>query len=749
MLLLLLLLQDNHIIPFDMADNFWEMGEVGPCGPCTELHYDRIGGRDASAIVNMDDPDVIEIWNLVFMQMNREEDGSLKPLPAKHIDTGMGFERILSILQDKRSNYDTDAFLPLFSEIKKVTGTDRDYTGKLGLDDEGAVDTAYRVIADHIRTITFAITDGAVPDKGGRGYVLRRVVRRAVRFGRQCLGAEGTFFYLLVDKVVEMMGDAFPELRSKVDYVKEIIQEEEEQFGRTLDRGIKRFDTIADAVKASGSTVIPGKDAFKLYDTFGFPHDLTIMMAEEKAMTVDMDGFHTEMKEQQEKSKGKKGSSKKMVLEAEQTDYLQKAGVEPTDDSSKYTWNINPSTKVKSIYTEDGFKESATTGEFGIFGIIVEATPYYAEQGGQIFDTGVLLIEADDGDDTVFDVIDCQKFGGYVLHIGELKGGSLQLEASIQARVDYTRRGRIAPNHTCTHSVNYALRQVLGNNGKQKIDQRGSLNSPEVLRFDFTYPKAMTADELAQVEKLVQEDVSKDLKVYIKESPLAAAKKINTLRAVFGETYPDPVRVVSVGVPVDQLLEDPENPEWMKYSVEFCGGTHVESLAAGSCFVVSKEESISKGVRRIYGLTGMRAQQAIAEGQDLGAKVEAAGKLAGAALETEVNALRKDIESRDALSAATQIQLRKDVEALAKKVLEANKAKAAALKEKVQKEALTVAATAKSNGIELLVVMLDELQADAKLTKPVVEAVQKELGDGTAVIGMSKGSGKVSLAPSL
>eukprot|EP01043_Picozoa_sp_COSAG02_P036011 COSAG02_NODE_2613_length_8415_cov_189.763829_4_plen_515_part_00 len=510
--------QAGQILPFDAHDNFWEMGDTGPCGPCTELHYDRIGGRDAASIVNMDDPDVIEIWNLVFMQMNRNEDRSLDMLPAKHIDTGMGFERIVSILQNKPSNYDTDLFTPLFAAIKEATGTDHEYGGLLLPEDVGAKDTAYRVIADHIRTITVAITDGAMPDKIGRGYVLRRVVRRAVRFGNENLGAKPGFFHKLVPKVAEMMGDAFPELRTKVDHVMEVVRDEEEQFGRTLNTGIKRFKKFADAAKASGSTVLPGPQAFMLYDSYGFPHDLTIMMAEEQGMTVDMDGYDAEMKRQQEQSKGKKGASKKMVLEAAQTDYLEKGGVSPSDDGGKYSWNVSPTVTIKAIYTEDGFKDTAATGEHGTFGVIMDTTPFYAEQGGQIFDTGVLLIESDDND-VIFEVNDCQKFGAYVLHIGELKAGSIKLEDSVTASVDYSRRERIAPNHTCTHSLNYALRQVLAggvNDGKVKIDQRGSLNTPEILRFDFTYSKALSADQLEEVEKIVSADVKKDLKVYIK-----------------------------------------------------------------------------------------------------------------------------------------------------------------------------------------------------------------------------------------
>eukprot|EP00968_Pinguiococcus_pyrenoidosus_P007497 scaffold496_cov236-Pinguiococcus_pyrenoidosus.AAC.7 len=294
-------LPEGQVLPFGCKDNFWEMGETGPCGPCTEIHYDRIGGRDAAALVNADLPDVIEIWNNVFIQFNRESDGSLRELPAKHVDTGMGFERLSSILQDKQSNYDTDIFAPIFAKIQEVTGA-RPYTGKVGDEDTDNVDMAYRVVADHIRTLTFAITDGAVPSNDGRGYVLRRVLRRAVRYGQQVMGAPKGFFSQLADTVVEVMGDFFPETRTRIEQVKAIIASEEKDFNRTLDNGIKKFNKFAAEQKAAGTNVITGDQAFLLYATMGFPLDLTTLMAEEQKMAIDKEGFEAKMAEEVEKS---------------------------------------------------------------------------------------------------------------------------------------------------------------------------------------------------------------------------------------------------------------------------------------------------------------------------------------------------------------------------------------------------------------------------------------------------------------
>ena len=503
-------LPSERILPFDKKANFWEMGDTGPCGPCSEIHFDRIGGRDASALVNADDPTVIEIWNIVFMQFNREADGSLRELPAKHIDTGMGFERLTSVLQSAMSNYDTDIFAPIFAAITARTGAPP-YAGKLGAEDVAGVDMAYRVIADHIRTLTFAITDGAVPSNEGRGYVLRRILRRAVRYGQQKLAAKPGFFASLVPTVVSAFGGAFPELIAKADFVTEVIADEEESFGRTLAKGIKEFNSRAEAIKAAGSTVFPGTAAFFLYDSMGFPLDLTQIMASEAGLAVDAEGFASAMAEQKARSQAAgrfARTTERLVLEAEETALLIKRGIATTVDASKYEAHAAPTARVVALYiggkAEAGFLadgDVATPASHKAVGVLLDATSFYAESGGQSADTGALALP--EGGEFVVD--DVQVFGGFVLHIGRVTAGALRLGDLVTVNVDYERRGHIAPNHTMTHVLNFALREVLGNG----VEQRGSTVQPDKLRFDYSITKAPTPEQLARVEGIVNEQISK------------------------------------------------------------------------------------------------------------------------------------------------------------------------------------------------------------------------------------------------
>ncbi|CAN1232279.1 Alanine--tRNA ligase [Linum perenne] len=469
-------LPPGRVLPFGCKDNFWEMGDTGPCGPCTEIHYDRIGNRDAASLVNNDDPTCIEIWNIVFIQYNRESDGSLKPLPSKHVDTGLGFERLTSVLQNKMSNYDTDVFTPIFSAIQQATGA-RPYTGKVGPEDVDGVDMAYRVVADHIRTLSFAIADGSCPGNEGREYVLRRILRRAVRYGSEKLNAQEGFFNGLVKIVVEVMGDVFPELRKNEQHIREIITAEETSFGKTLLKGIERFKKAAQEVQGKEFS---GQDAFVLWDTYGFPLDLTQLMAEERKLEVDVEGFKKAMDEARERSRSaqNKQAGGAIVMDADATSTLHKKDVSATDDSYKYIWFEDHETSIKAIYTGSEFLESATLGNE--VGIVLQSTSFYAEQGGQIFDTG--LIEGSFGR---FEVCNVQIFGGFILHIGSLTGGTGKFSVGdkVICKVDYGRRKLIAPNHTCTHMLNFALREVLGDH----IDQKGSIVLPEKLRFDFNH----------------------------------------------------------------------------------------------------------------------------------------------------------------------------------------------------------------------------------------------------------------------
>ncbi|XP_026402527.1 alanine--tRNA ligase-like isoform X1 [Papaver somniferum] len=555
-----------RVLPFGCKDNFWEMGDTGPCGPCLEIHFDRIGNRDAASLVNNDDPTCIEIWNLVFIQFNREADGSLKPLPSKHVDTGMGFERLTSILQNKMSNYDTDVFMPIFYAIQQATGA-RPYSGKVGADDVDKIDMAYRVVADHIRTLSFAIADGSRPGNEGREYVLRRILRRAVRYGSEVLKGQEGFFSGLVRVVVELMGDVFPELRHHEVNIRNTIAEEETSFGRTLLKGIEKFKKAAQDLEGK---VLSGQDAFLLWDTYGFPLDLTQLMAEERGLLVDAKGFEDAMEEARNRSRSAqtKQVGGAIVMDADATSELHKRGVSPTNDNYKFIWNKNHQSVVKAIYNGAEYMTSASVGDE--VGIIMETTSFYAEQGGQIFDTGSIVCSS-----RSFQVCNVQVFGGFVIHIGSFTGetGKISVGDKVTCKVNYNRRALIAPNHTCTHMLNYALKEVLG----PHVDQKGSIVLPEKLRFDFSHGKPIPPNDLRKIESTVNKQIDDEMDVYATEETLADAKRINGLRAVFGEVYPDPVRVVAIGRKVEDLLADPDNKEWLTISTEFCGGTHISN----------------------------------------------------------------------------------------------------------------------------------------------------------------------------
>ncbi len=622
------------------------MGPTGPCGPCTEIHFDRIGDRDAAALVNADRPDVIEIWNNVFIQFNREADGSLRELPNKHVDTGMGFERLSSILQGKDSNYDTDIFSPIFEAIRQVTGC-REYRGLLGPEDVGLVDMAYRVVADHIRTLTFAVTDGAVPSSEGRGYVLRRILRRAVRYGQELLGAPAGFFTKLVPVVVANFSDAFPELIARQEFVQMVVADEEQSFNRTLDQGVRHFKKVVASLGNSGSTVVPAKDAHILFSSMGFPLDLTELMAAEIGFTVDKAGFEELMENDRKISEAaelarKGGGTKDMSMEAEQTAWLQNSGVPITDSQLKYTWHIAPEAKVQAIFTgrggqTAGFIDSASGAE-GLVGLVVDQTSFYYESGGQTFDTG--SFEAADGS-FALDITNSQSYAGYVVHVGTVSRGTVKVGDAVLVKVDYERRALVAPNHTMTHVLNFALKSVLMGPSKDSsgessdalslCDQKGSLVDAEKLRFDFSWTGALTAAQVAQVEGLVNDRIKAELPVFAQVVPLSSATQINSLRKVFGERYPDPVRVISVGADVDSLVAQPSNPSWQGLSIEFCGGTHLTNTKQAEDFVITEESGIAKGIRRISGLTRVGARQAREKAAELAARIAVLASLEGSA----------------------------------------------------------------------------------------------------------------------
>ncbi len=545
----------GHILKFGAKDNFWEMGETGPCGPCSEIHIDLTPDGALSAdFVNAGDPRLIEIWNLVFIQNNRNENRELEPLPAKHIDTGMGFERICAALlclengfQKPPSNYDTDVFTPLLTEIAGLTG--KPYIGERN-------QTAMRVIADHVRALTFAIADGAIPSNEGRGYVLRRILRRAARFGRN-LGTHEPFIYRIVPVLVQTMGSVFPEIVEKQGHIERIIKSEEEGFNATLDRGLEIFGEVADRVKKSGAARIPGEDVFRLYDTFGFPVDLTSLLAREAGMSIDEKGFDAFMDEQRNRSRkiaDKPALNAAVSLDIESDSPTEFVGYEQTESESHV------------LYVKDNI-------------LVLEKTPFYAESGGQVGDRGEILING-----MSYHVTDTQKKGDLFLHILESPAQAVQ-GTEVSARIDPLRRTNIQRNHSATHIVHEALRKVLGTH----VHQQGSLVAPDRLRFDFPHFSKITPQELRDIEQLVNEKIKERIDVHAESMPIGTARKIPNVKMFFGEKYGEQVRVV--------LIDE-------NVSVEFCGGTHVANTRDIGLFKIVHETGIASGVRRIEAVTG-------------------------------------------------------------------------------------------------------------------------------------------------
>ncbi|KAK4761778.1 hypothetical protein SAY87_029662 [Trapa incisa] len=724
------LLPPGRVLPFGCKDNFWEMGDTGPCGPCTEIHFDRIGNRDAADLVNNDDPTCIEIWNLVFIQFNREGDGSLKLLPAKHVDTGMGFERLTSVLQKKMSNYDTDVFMPIFEAIQQATGA-RPYTGKVGAEDVDKVDMAYRVVADHIRTLSFAIADGSCPGNEGREYVLRRILRRAVRYGSEVLKAQEGFFNGLVNVVVQVMGDVFPELKHHEVHIREIIAEEEASFGKTLLKGIEKFKKAAQDVQGE---ILSGQEAFVLWDTYGFPLDLTQLMAEERGLVVDIQGFNIAMEEARERSRNaqNKQSGGAIIMDADATSSLHKKGVTVTDDSFKFTWFEDHMSFIKAIYTGSQFLENAASGYE--IGLILESTSFYAEQGGQIYDTGLL-----EGSFGSFEVCNVQIYGGFVLHIGSLSSGSRRLTVGdkVTCKVDYERRKLIAPNHTCTHMLNFALRDVLGNH----VDQKGSIVLPDKLRFDFSHGKQVETELMRKIESIVNEQIKSELDVFSKEATLSAVKQINGLRAVFGEIYPDPVRVVSIGRKVEDLLADPDNEEWLSYSAELCGGTHISNTREAKAFALVSEESVAKGVRRMTAFTADCALKAFELADSIEQEINDAHKVEGSLLEKKVASLKSRVESAQ-IPAARKADIKSKMTALQAELKKQQKKIAEGNLKKAVGEAVKIAENAASDGKQFCICKVDVGQDAAAVREAVLKA-RDQKGVSVMVFSMDEAANKV------
>ncbi|MDP7029289.1 MAG: alanine--tRNA ligase [Phycisphaerales bacterium] len=623
----------SHITRWDRKDNFWEMGATGPCGPCTEIHFDSTPDGTGADLVNLDHPDVIEFWNLVFIQFNRRDDGSLVPLPARHVDTGMGLERIVRILQGKRSNYDTDLWSPIFHAIQQATGAPP-YGGSL----EDPADTAYRVIADHVRCLTIAIADGVRPGPDGRGYVIRRILRRGVRMARQALGAQDPLLCRIVEAVVESLGDAYPEIASAQADVRSIIEAEEVAFLRTLDRGLALFADAAEEARERGGD-ISGEQAFLLHDTYGFPIDLTAQMAEEQKIGLDRDGYERAMETARLRSRGdSSGDDAVASLTPEALSGLEHLGLDGTDDSPKYERGLCIG-HVKAVWNGRDVVETAAEGQR--LAVLLDRTTFYAEQGGQVGDTGRLIVEAGGNahGGAVFQVENTTRSGPWVLHVGHVTTGKLRVGDTVDARVKQSRRREIEANHTATHLLNLALRSTLDG----ESDQRGSLVAPDRLRFDYSAREAPDRGDIEAIERRVRSSIAADLPLDAMELPLDVAQNINGVRAMFGERYPDPVRVVCAGADVATLGADPSQSGWGDLSIEFCGGTHVASSADITDFLIMQEQGLAAGIRRIVACTGPTAVAARSRGEDVLHRLAAMKQLADAELPAAVDEMSREL----------------------------------------------------------------------------------------------------------
>jgi len=701
----------NHIINGNKHDNFWEMGDTGPCGPCSEIHIDLRPEEERKAVpgaelVNKDHPQVIEIWNLVFMQYNRKADHSLEPLPAKVIDTGMGFERLCMALQGKTSNYDTDVFTPMISRIAELSG--KEY-GK-----DHMTDVAMRVIADHIRTIAFSIADSQLPSNAKAGYVIRRILRRAVRYAYTFLGQKEAFLYKLIDTLIDSMGEAYPEIAKQRELIMKVTKEEEDSFLRTLDNGIRLLDGAIAAARKEGKTEISGKEAFTLYDTYGFPLDLTQLILKEKGMTLDQAGFDAEMAAQKARARN--------AAAVEATDWItlaegeqQFVGYDRTECDARILRYRRVKQKNKEYYQ-----------------LILSETPFYAEMGGQTGDRGTLTA----GDETV-EIFDTKRENGIGVHLTHKLPSDLT--ATFTAKIDGKARRATSANHTATHLLHHALRQVLG----EHVEQKGSFVSPEVLRFDFSHFQKVTPEELRKVEHLanaaVRAAIARDER---RNVPIEEARAMGAM-ALFGEKYGDEVRVIRYGD-----------------SVELCGGTHVDNTGNIGMIRIISESSIAAGIRRIEAITGENVEKAIDEMADtlseIGTMLHNAPDVLGAlrkAIEENADLRRQADEymkertamlARQLLESAKMVNGVKVVIIQGPRIPEVVKNVAFAVRELSPENTAFVGTTHDLAGKPLLTVMLtNDLTANGmNASKIVREAAKSIKGGGGGQPGFAQAGGK-------
>ena len=601
---------EDHIINGNKHDNFWEMGDTGPCGPCSEIHVDSrtpeqkaASGKTGRELVNQDDPQVIEIWNLVFMQFNRKADGSLEKLSMNVIDTGMGFERLVRMMQGKHSNYDTDVFQPIIKAEQDITGlkyfTFEEETENPISKEQDDINVAMRVCADHLRAVSFSIADGQLPSNAKAGYVIRRILRRAVRYAYTFLGQKEAFLYKLLPTLVEEMGDAFPELKAQQQLIAKVMKEEEDSFLRTLDKGIGMLNEAMDKLKAEGKTELDGVQAFRLFDTYGFPLDLTELICRENGFTVNEEQFNVEMQKQKERARN--------AAAVENSDWVELAQGEQQFVGYDYTececriLRYRKVTQKKNEYYE----------------LVLDYTPFYGEMGGQVGDQGVLVNEAE-----TIDIIDAKRENGQTVHIArQLPKDST---AQFMACVDTDKRDASAANHTATHLLDYALKQVLGDH----VEQKGSFVSPDTLRFDFSHFEKVTDGQLRQVERMVNDMIRQDIHIdEHRDMPFDDAKQLGAI-ALFGEKYGDKVRVVRFGP-----------------SCEFCGGVHASSTGRIGFFKILSESSVAAGIRRIEAKTGRECEDLLYVMED---HLKAVKAFFNNAKDLE-GVIRKYIEEHDAM----------------------------------------------------------------------------------------------------
>jgi len=687
---------EDHIIPGNKKDNFWEMGDTGPCGPCSEIHVDirdehEIAKLPGRQLVNQGHPHVIEIWNLVFIQFNRKADNSLEQLPNKHVDTGMGFERLNMVLQGKKSNYDTDVFTPVIFRIEELSGHVYGRNEK--------ADIAMRVISDHIRAVGIAIADGQLPSNTGAGYVIRRILRRAIRYGYSFLDMKKPFIYLLTEQLDDTLGETFPEIRKQKDFIAKVIQEEETSFLRTLENGLNRLKEITAAAK---DNVIPGQQVFELYDTYGFPADLTRLIAQEQGLAVDEEGFEANLQQQKERSKaaGKISAGDWILLTGETK--VEFTGYDQLETESRIIKYRKVNQKGKDV-----------------FQIVLDKTPFYAESGGQVGDKGWL--ESVNEKITIRDTI---KENDLIIHISDHVPANP--EAVFTARVDVRLRQLTANNHSATHLLHAALRKVLGTH----VEQRGSLVAPDYLRFDFSHHSRLTEEELGKVEHIVNEKIRTNILLDEKRNvPFKEAAALGAM-ALFGEKYGDHVRVITF---------DPS------YSVELCGGTHVPATGQIGYFKIISESSVAAGVRRIEAITADKYEEYINSELDTlhqlkGLLKNQADPVRGAeALLKENEELRRTLEHFKALQ-ATQVkeELRKKIEDvngmrfLAEKVeLDGDMIRNIAFELKKEMGNLFMVLGTQQEGKALLTIMLgDELVKKGMNAKTIINDLAKEIQGG-------------------